>query len=264
MNRIGLTTGWQWFRSGFARYRRNPVLMLFWVMSYWTMLGLAGLAPVVGDMLVAALAPVLLVGVLSGCRALDSETMPSFTLLFSGFRNRLQPLMGLGVLHFLLTLGVLGLTALVDGGMLLQFMARSTLGAGADASALDPESLSLGATLLALAVYLPVMLAFAYAPLLVAWRGFGVGKALFFSLVASWRAWQGLVGLFFAIFAFGILVPTLAMMLLLALGLSDAVVTSLIVVPLMAVLAPTVVSAFLSSYSDVLPDNEGAAPAQPI
>lgn len=264
MNRIGLATGWQWFRDGFARYRRNPLLMLFWVMSYWTMLGLAGLIPVAGDLLVAALAPVLLVGVFSGCRALDAEAMPSFTLMFSGFRNRLQPLMGLGIIHFLLTLSVLALTALFDGGTLLQFMARSTLGAGVDASTIDPESLSLSALLFALALYMPVMMAFAYAPLLVAWRGFGLGKALFFSLVASWRAWQGLLGLFLAILTFGIFVPALAMMLLIALGISEAVVTSLIVVPLMAVLAPTVVSAFLSSYSEVLPDNEGAAPAQPI
>jgi hypothetical protein len=262
IKRITLATGWQWFRDGFARYRRNPVLMVFWVMSYWTMLGLVGLVPVVGDLLVAALAPVLLVGVLAGCRALDAETMPSFTLMFSGFRNRLQPLMGLGVLHFLLTLGVLGLTAAFDGGTLLQFMARSTLGTGADATTLNPENLSLTAMLIALAVYVPVMLAFAYAPLLVAWRGFGVGKALFFSLVGSWRAWQGLMGLFCAILAFGVLVPALAMMLLVALGVGEAVVTSLVVVPLMAVLAPTVVSAFLSSYRDVVPDNEGAAPAQ--
>ena len=264
VNRIGLATGWQWFRTGFARYRRNPVLMLFWVMSYWTMLGLAGLVPVVGDMLVAALAPVLLVGVLAGCRALDSETMPSFTLLFSGFRNRLQPLMGLGVLHFLLTLGVLGLTALVDGGVLLQFMAKSTLGAAGESPMVAPENLSLSAMLLALAVYVPVMLAFAYAPLLVAWRSFGIGKALFFSLVGSWRAWRGLLGLFLAILAFGILLPSVVMMLLIAMGLSDAIVTTMVVVPLMAVLAPTVVSAFLSSYGAVLPDNEGAAPAQPI
>lgn len=264
IKRIGLATGWQWFRDGFARYRRNPVLMLFWVMSYWTMLGLVGLVPVIGDLLVAALAPVLLVGVLSGCRALDTETMPSFTLFFSGFKNRLQPLMALGVLHFLLTLAVLALTALVDGGVLLQFMAKSTLDAGVDAPVMNPESLSLPAMLLALAVYTPVMLAFAYAPLLVAWRGFGVGKALFFSLVGSWRAWQGLMGLFLAILIFGIFLPSLAMMLLVALGVGDALVTSLIVVPLMALLAPTVVSAFLSSYSDVLPNNEGAAPAQPI
>lgn len=264
LKRIGLATGWQWFRAGFARYRRNPVLMLFWVMSYWTLLGLAGLVPVVGDLLVAALAPVLLVGVLAGCRALDSETMPNFMLLFSGFRNRLQPLMGLGALHFLLTLGVLGLTALVDGGVLLQFMARTTLGAGVESPAIDPASLSLNAMLLALAVYMPLMLAFAYAPLLVAWRGFGLGKALFFSLVGSWRAWKGLLGLFCAIATFGILLPSVAMMLLIAMGLSDAAVTSLVVVLLMAVLAPTVVSAFLSSYNDVLPENEGATSAQSI
>lgn len=260
--RIGLATGWQWFRAGFTRYRRNPLLLVFWIMSYWTMLGLLGLMPVVGDLLVAALAPVLLVGVWAGCRALDAEVMPSFTLLFSGFRNRLQPLMGLGVLHFLLTLGILALTALFDGGTLLQLMARSTLGVGTDVKTIDPDSLSLSAMLVALAAYVPVMLAFAYAPLLIAWRGFGVGKALFFSLVGSWRAWQGLLGLLLSVLVFGIVLPSLVMMLLLAMGISDTVVTSMIVVPLMAVLAPTVVSAFYSSYREVLPDNEGASPAQ--
>ena len=70
------------------------------------------------------------------------------------------------------------------------------------------------------------------------------------------------MGLFSAILVFGVLVPSVVMMLLVALGVGDAVVTSLVVVPLMAVLAPTVVSAFLSSYRDVLADNEGAAPAQ--
>ena len=260
-----LATGWQWFKTGFVRYRRNPVLMVFWVMSYWTMLGLVGLVPVVGDLLVAALAPALLVGVLAGCRALDTENMPSFTLLFSGFRSRLQPLMGLGVLHFLLTLGVLGLTALFDGGVLLQVMARTTLGATGDAST-SPEldNLALTPLIVAMLAYVPVMMAFAYAPLLVAWRGFGVGKALFFSLVGSWRAWPGLLGLLLTILFFGVVVASLLMMLLIALGVSDTVVTSLVVVPLMAVLAPTVLSAFLSSYSDVLPDPEGASPAQPL
>jgi hypothetical protein len=234
-------------------------------MSYWTLLGLVGLVPVAGDLLVAALAPVLLVGVLTGCRALDREDLPSFTLLFSAFRERLQPLMGLGILHFLLTLGVLGLTALADGGVLLQFMARSTLGGAENAALPDPDNLSLTALLMALVAYVPVMLAFAYAPLLVAWRGFGISKALFFSLIASWRAWPGLLGLLSAIVVFGVLLPSLVMMLLLALGVGDALVTSLVVVPIMAVLAPTVVSAFLSSYNDVLPElptSEGAVPAQ--
>lgn len=259
-----LATGWHWFRDGFVRYRRNPVLMVFWVMSYWTLLGLAGLVPVVGDLLVAALAPALLVGVLAGCRALDKEGMPSFTLLFSGFRDRLQPLMGLGVLHFMLSLGVLGLTALFDGGVLLQLMARSTLGATGNSTPPDLDAVTLTPLVVAMLAYLPVMMAFAYAPLLVAWRGFGVGKALFFSLVGSWRAWQGLLGLLLTILFFGVIVASVLMMLLMALGLSDAVVTSLIVVPLLAVLAPTVLSALLSSYSDILPDAEGAASAQSL
>ena len=258
---IRLQDGWRWFHSGFARYRRNPVLMMFWVMTYWTLLGLLGLVPVLGDMLVAALAPVLLIGVLSGCRALDQETPPSFTVIFSGFGARLQPLMGLGVLHFLLTLGALALTAVADGGVLLQYMVRGMLGMP-DLPMPNPEQLSLTGLVLALFAYVPIMLAFAYAPLLVAWRGFGLSKALFFSLIASWRAGLGLLGFLTAILMYGVLLPSVVMMLLSALGVDAALVTSLIVVPVIVVVAPTVVSGFYTSYTQVLagPSSETRVP----
>lgn len=258
---IRLQDGWRWFHTGFARYRRNPVLMMFWVMTYWTLLGLLGLLPILGDMLVAALAPVLLIGVLSGCRALDQETPPTFTVIFSGFGPRLQPLMGLGILHFLLTLGALALTAIGDGGVLLQYMVRGMLGTP-DLPMPQPEQLSLTGLIVALLAYMPIMLAFAYAPLLVAWRGFGLSKALFFSLVASWRAAFGLIGFLTAILMYGVLLPSLAMMFLSALGVDEALVTSLVVVPIIVVLAPTVVSGFYSSYVQVLaaPAGETSAP----
>ena len=257
---IALRDGWQWFHQGFARYRRNPVLMAFWVMAYWTLLGLLGLVPVLGDLFVAALAPVLLIGVLAGCRALDQETTPPFTVLFAGFGARLQPLMGLGVLHFLLTIGALALTAVGDGGVLLQYLARGALGEP-DMAMPPPEQLSLSGLLLALLAYLPIMLAFAYAPLLIAWRGFGLGKALFFSLVGSWRAWRGLLGFLGAIMAYGVLLPSLAMMLLTLLGIDEALVTALVMVPMLAIIAPTVVSGFYSSYGAVLSEPPRDVPA---
>lgn len=249
---VSLRDGWGWFRAGFARYRRNPVLMMFWVMTYWTLLGLVGLVPVLGDLLVAALAPVLMIGVLAGCRALDQEAMPAFTLMFSGFGPRLQSLMGLGLLHFVATVGALALTAIWDGGALLQYLARGTLGAP-DLPMPDPAQLSATGLTVALLAYVPVLLAFAYAPLLVAWRGFGLGKALFFSLVASWRAWRGLIGFLVALAIYGVVLPSLVMMLLISLGMDDTLVTSLVIVPIIAILAPTVVSGFYASYSQVLP-----------
>ena len=255
---LTLRDGWKWFDAGFARYRRNPLLLMFWVMTYWTCLGLLGLVPVAGDILVAALAPVLMIGVLAGCRALDQETMPPFTVLFSGFGTRLQPLMGLGIIHFLLTLGALALTALGDGGLLLQYMARGTLGAP-DMAMPNPSQLSLVGLVLALLAYLPVALAFAYAPILVAWRGFGLTKALFFSLVGSLRAWRGLLGFLAAIIVYGVLLPSVFMMALFALGVSENMVTALVIVPIMAILAPTIVSGFYTSYGAVLPEQPSAA-----
>ena len=250
---LTMRDGWEWFRAGYRRYRRNPFLMAFWVLAYWTLLGLVGLIPVLGDLLVAALAPVILIGVLAGCRALDQETMPPFTLLFSGFGPRLQALMSLGVLHFLLTIGALALTAIGDGGVLLQYMARGALGTP-ELTMPEPEQLSLAGLVLALLAYVPVMLAFAYAPMLVAWRGFGLGKALFFSLVGSWRTWRALLGFFLAIVVYGVLLPAVAMALMTAIGLSESMSTALVVVPMMAIFAPIVVSGFYSSYGAILPE----------
>ncbi len=255
--RVGFKDGWQWFGSGFKRYRRNPVLMMFWVMSYWTLLGLLGMLPVLGDLLVAAMAPVLLVGVMAGCRELDRDLMPPFTVLFSGFSQRMQTLMGLGVVHFVLTLAVLAITALSDGGVLLQYLARGTLGVQ-DLPMPDAAEISLVSLSLAVMAYIPVLLAFAYAPLLVAWRNFGLIKSLFFSLVAAWRAWRGLAGFLAAIILYGILLPSVAMMLLVSVGLDDALVTSLVVIPIVIVLAPTVVSAMYTSYRAVLPSPSGS------
>jgi hypothetical protein len=143
----------------------------------------------------------------------------------------------------------------------LQYMVRGMLGTP-DLSLPDPAQLSLMGLILALVAYVPIMLAFAYAPLLVAWRGFGLSKALFFSLVASWRAGLGLLGFLTAILMYGVLLPSLVMMVLSALGVDEALVTSLIVVPIIVVLAPTVVSGFYSSYIQVLatPSDGSAAP----
>ena len=105
------------------------------------------------------------------------------------------------------------------------------------------------------------MLAFAYAPLLIAWRGFGLGKALFVSLVGSWRAWRGLLGFLGAIMAYGVLLPSLAMMLLTLLGIDEALVTALVMVPMLAIIAPTVVSGFYSSYGAVLSEPPRDVPA---
>lgn len=118
----------------------------------------------------------------------------------------------------------------------------------------EPEQLSLAGLVLALVAYVPVMLAFAYAPMLVAWRGFGLGKALFFSLVGSWRAWRALLGFFLAIVVYGVLLPAVAMALMTAIGLSESMSTALVVVPMMAIFAPIVVSGFYSSYGAILPE----------
>ena len=254
--------GWRWLHAGYRIYRRNPFLMAFWVMTYWTLLGLAGLIPIAGDLLVAMLAPVLLIGLFTGCRELMRESMPLFTAILAGFGARLQPLMGLGILHFLLTLGALALTAVGDGGILLQYLARTTLGAQ-DLPMPDPEQLSLVGLALALLAYVPVMLAFAYAPLLVAWRDFTLGKALFFSLVGSWRAWRGLIGFVAAILAYGVLLPAVIMAALAAVGFSEALLTAWVVVTMLGILAPIVAAGFYSSYEAVLPvpqpaDREGA------
>jgi hypothetical protein len=99
----------------------------------------------------------------------------------------------------------------------------------------------------AMALYLPLMLAFWFAPPLAAWHAAGVAKALFFSFFACLMNWR-------AFAAYGALAAVLAGASALAVRVS-----TLLFVPVLIVLLPTLFASFYASYDEIFGERGAGA-----
>ena len=110
--------------------------------------------------------------------------MPS--VLLAGFRAgraQLRAMLILGALYALGFVGVLGLSALADGGKFAQMY----LFGGAVGSEVFQDPAFETAAMVALLFYMPLSLLFWFAPALVYWNNVSPTKSLFFSMVACIR-----------------------------------------------------------------------------
>jgi hypothetical protein len=142
--------------------------------------------PVVGNALSLALLPAATLGLMAATRETTQGKFPMPALLLTAFRagrSEMRAMLVLGLLYAVLFLLVLGASALADGGKFAKlYLVGGTL---------TPELLQAGdfqlASLVSLALYMPLSMMFWHAPALVHWHGVPPVKSLFFSLVASLR-----------------------------------------------------------------------------
>ena len=240
--------GWLWLAGGFILFRKNPPLLTMLVVSYWMLVAMINLIPVVGAIAATLSIPAFSVSLMNACRELDQGRPIGPQLLFSGFRENLKELLMLGGLYLGATITILGVSAAADGGILMQMM----LGGVSPSEEALGSGQFLAATQLALILLTPLMMAYWYAPVLAAWHGFPVGKALFFSFVACLRNWRAFLAYTAAMIVFGALIPG-ALLGLLAVLMPESVsfFATLFSIPLLLILAPVLFASFYVSYRDV-------------
>ena len=174
-----------------------------------------------GGVFVAVLSPVLTIGFLQGCRAARSGLPVHPVLVFAGFRSGRETLVRLLQLGAIQTVSLVFILLVVSGPDAFRTdpapesattASTTTPATGAttrsapataDVAAARPgqdatpgpmteaeQQEAIRNTLVQIErglIYLPIAMVMWYAPMLVAWHGLPVGKALFFSLVAVWR-----------------------------------------------------------------------------
>lgn len=248
--------GWQWLVDGFAIFRRNPPVLGLVVIGYWLLLGLLGVFGFLGMIAAALATPALSVGVAVACRALAGRQPVQPIVLFDGFRGALRPQLILGALYFAATLLVLVLVSPFDDGALL--LLRLDLMPVNEALAAPGIH---EAVQFAVVLTVPVMFAFWYAPLLVAWHGQPVAKSVFFSVIACVRNWRAFAVYGLAIVTLVLIVPMVAVRVLhLVLAPVADLLTAMLAVPFLLIVAPTLFASVYTSYRDVFesaPDDAG-------
>jgi hypothetical protein len=253
-------TGLQWVKLGARTFFRQPLAMAGLFFMFMATVSVLSLVPVVGTLLSLALAPAATLGLMAATREAQQGRFPMPSTLISAFRGgaaRTRAILVLGAMYaagLMLALGVASLFApevapVVDlpGGEVSPEMVRNMF-----------SSPSLW---VAIALCLPLFMAFWHAPALVHWHGVSPLKSLFFSFLACWSN-KGAM-LLYLLGWFGVFMLGGLFMSLLGVVLGGADALSLVLYPMALLMASMFQTSIWFSFRDSFVTDDGTPPDAP-
>jgi len=256
MRTVPAKNGWFWLLKGFTLFRRNPLMWMFLIFTYWIAVTLLGQIRYVGPAASTVLLPAFSVSFMVMCAVLDRGGLLQPVLLVAGFRQRLATLVALGAAYLVAIVATLAVSSLADSGALLKWVLS---GEEPSVEALSNGSVS-GALLLAALASAPVLMAFWFAPVLAAWDRMGAVQSLFYSFFSVWRNWRAffVYGAVLALVIAGFLVLVTFAAILFRVQLQTLAFIAQLFVLFML---PAVFGSCYASYRDIFPDKPGPGDA---
>jgi len=231
MSKIPASAGIAWIREGFAIFRKQPGGLMLLMLAYLVAGLILGIIPKLGQLLPMIVAPVFTAVFVQACAAADRQQRLTPEMLRPIFQKPVFPrLAGLGTL-MLLAFALLAILfiLIVGSDALHQMTAQQQLQAEASAA---NGNFTL-AMFFVFLLSLPVSMAMLFAAPLIFWQQMGVGKALFFSFFAVWRALRAFLLYFLGWMAIVMLLTNVTLLLFGKTLLGMAVLQSLLMVLVM-------------------------------
>ncbi len=237
VRQVDAKQGWQWIVTGFLIFRQVP---LTWILLCATLLLVAAtlaLIPMAGQFIFTLLSPVFLAGLMIGCRTLEQGGKLEIAHLLAGFRSTPAPLITIGGIYLVGQVLILGVFMLVGGNVLMDLLI--------DGKRVDENELRnvsgdmLSASLVALLLSIPLMMAAWFAPLLVIFKGMPALDAMrisFFACIKNIVAFQ----------IYGVILIALTIIAAIPYGVG------------LFVLIPTLFASIYASYRDIFADSDGS------
>ncbi len=252
--------GWSWIKEAYALFRSKPGTWMLAIVLMYGISFVVGLVPVLGSLVGFVLGPIFIGGLMTGARATDRGGRTRVGMVFDAFSTHGTQLALVGLLY------LAGFVVVVLAAALVAMGAGVVSSAGLEAlSSNDPEALAsamaptalLLLMLIAMALVIPLVMAYWFAPALVVLEDLGAVEAMKASFQGCWRnivpflvyglALMGIV-LLLAIVV-GLLAGGAA-----ALGPAGSVIGVLLViamVPLMLAYAVVIVVSQYTGYRDI-------------
>ena len=112
-----------WVKLGMRTFFRQPLALTGLFFIFMAVMSVISMVPVIGNVLALALLPGATLGLMVATQEALKGQFPMPSVLLAGFRagrEQLRAMLILGALYALGFLGVLGLSALADGGKFAQ------------------------------------------------------------------------------------------------------------------------------------------------
>ncbi len=248
--------GWRWLPEGWNLFRAGPFMWLVLVFAYWMLMTAISVVPFVGVAAVLILVPGFSVAFMAAGRAAERGQPIVASLIFAGFRENRRTQLALGGVYLASMAGLLLASTIADDGALARWMVS---GARPAEDVVQSDGF-LGALIIAAGLYMPVMMMFWFAPILVAWHAMPAGQALFYSLFACLMNWRAFMTYGVASVLLLFVVPFLVLfVLMLVSGGALRPGAMALLFPFVLSLMPTLFASFYASYRDIFSEQGGSA-----
>lgn len=235
--KVAAGNGWRWIADGWGHFRQNPGPWVGATLVWMLLSGAISAIPMLGFLAGTILHPVLIAGFMLGANAQYEGEDFEVRHLFAGFSEKFGPLALVGLLYLAGFVVIVLIAAAVFGGAVF-----ATMGSGfqPDSVAIEQMILPLlGMVLLVMALSVPLVMAYWFAPALVVLGGLSPTQAM----KASFSACAKNVLPFFV---YGLILFVLMIVAILPLLLG------------LLVLIPVITASVFTSYRDIFYRTEGA------
>ena len=248
---VAAARGWRWIAEGFALFQKSPLMWVLITLGLFIAFKLILLIPYIGIVAVL-LMPIILVGLMEGCRALDLQQELKPAYLLSGFTRNTMVLATLGAIYLAGNLLVILVIVLLGGDSLMQVLKFTAEQKPTPENVLAMREAMTTATVAVLVGWLlslPLIMAVWFSPLLVYLRDMKISQAMRVSLKACLQNMLPFL-VYGAIFLAALMLVTPVSLATRILDLG------------MWLLAPVAIPSIYASYKDIFPaaDTTSAVP----
>jgi len=245
IRRFKANRGWRWIVAGAMLFGKNPAQWIMMLIALFVFFKLLLWIPYVGPLVLLA-APIALVGLIEGCRAIEFGKPLAFGYLLAGFTRNTGALLVLGSLSIASNLLVLIVMSAIGGDSFEEVIKLSTQAKLTPENARELSDAASGIFAALVAGWLlsiAVMMALWFAPLLVYYRNLKPHEAMLYSFAACRKNFGA-----FAIYG-GIIFCALIMIMPVAMS------ARLLDLGLL-LLAPVVIPSIHAAYTDIFIDTQ--------
>ena len=202
--------GLAWFGEGWDLFKSSPGIWVLMFVVFFLLSAVLGIIPL-GSLVSSLLFPVVMGGVMLGCRELEHGGKLELAHLFAGFKKNTGSLLLVGVLY-MVGMMLIGFIAGIAAALMIPLMMGSNFNADDFSSMMSMAPWILLVVLVVLALMMPLIMALWFAPALVVFHDV--------QPMASMRSsFQGCLRNFVPFLAYGIVAFLLGILALLPLGL---------------------------------------------